>query len=206
MSAPDRLSSLAWEKMSGLIPAIVQDAFDGRVLMMAYMNEEALAKTQETGWATFFSRSRQGLWTKGETSGNRMKVRTVHADCDGDTLLVLVEPKGPACHLGDDTCFDERMRIAPDLAFLNRLESVIDQRRASENADSYVAKLFDQGTARIAQKVGEEGVESALAGVQNNTEELKNEAADLIFHLMVLLRDQGLGLSDVMEILKGRAK
>ncbi len=195
-----------WDKCNGLVPAIVQDSFDGRVLMLGYMNQEALNKTLDSGAVTFYSRSRQTLWTKGETSGNTLSLDAIHLDCDADTLLVMATPDGPTCHRNTDTCFDGDAPVLPGLAFLSRLESVINQRRQSDAGDSYVAKLFSKGTSRIAQKVGEEGVEASLAGVKGDRDELKQEAADLIFHLMILLRDQDLTLADVTEVLAGRAK
>ena len=150
------LNTIDWAKGDGLIPAIVQDAFDGRVLMQAYMNREALSYTLDNGLVTFWSRSRQELWHKGATSGNTMAVREVHADCDGDCLLLLVDPAGPACHQGSDTCFDEGAdKTGPGLAFLAALERVIAQRYEDRPEGSYTTRLFDAGVKRIAQKVGE---------------------------------------------------
>ena len=199
------ITNLDWDKMEGMIPVVVQHAFDGRVLMQAYMNQEALANSFDTGKVTFWSRSRDRLWTKGETSGNTLEMVEVHGDCDADCLLVLALPAGPTCHLGTDTCFDEgRHRTAPGLAFLAELERVIAQRYEDRPEGSYTTKLFDAGARRIAQKVGEEGVETALAAATGDTAELTNEAADLVYHLLVLLRDSGLTVSDVVDALRSR--
>lgn len=200
---------LAWQKMDELLPAIVQDAFDGRVLMQAYMNREALQISLESGRVTFWSRSRQALWTKGETSGNTLELIAVHADCDADCILVLANPHGPSCHRGTDTCFDNTMpdggrRVAPELSFLAGLERLIHQREVQRPEDSYTTKLFNAGVKRIAQKVGEEGVETALAATAGYKEELQNESADLLYHLLVLLRARDLSLADVVETLKSR--
>lgn len=198
-------NALDWDKMEGLLPAVVQDAFDGRVLMVAYVNRESLSHTLETGHATFWSRSREELWTKGATSGNTLKVREVHADCDNDCLLLLVDPSGPACHRGTDSCFDEgRKPTAPGLSFLAGLERVIAQRYEDRPEGSYTTRLFDAGVKRIAQKVGEEGVETALAAASGDTDELANEAADLLYHLLVLLRNEGLALADITRTLEKR--
>jgi len=196
--------NLAWAKMDELLPAVVQDAADGRVLMVAYVNAEALAKTLETGLATFWSRSRGQLWTKGETSGNRLHVEAVHADCDGDCLLLLARPVGPSCHRGTDTCFDGDSRVRPELAFLAALDRLVAQRQVERPEGSYTTRLFEAGTKRIAQKVGEEGVETALAAVAGTPDEVTNEAADLLYHLLVLLRASKLGLADVIATLEAR--
>lgn len=195
---------LAWKKMDGLIPAIVQDAFDGRVLMQAYMNREALESTIEGGLVTFWSRSRNQLWTKGETSDNHLELVSVHADCDGDCLLIQARPTGPACHLGIDTCFDSAGPATTGLGFLSTLESIIKQRNLDRPEGSYTTRLFESGPKRIAQKVGEEGVETALAGVAGNEDELLNEAADLVFHTLVLLRERETSLESLVEVLKNR--
>ena len=196
--------ALDWAKSGGLLPAIVQDAFDGRVLMQAYMNPEALSHTLESGAVTFWSRSREALWTKGETSGNHLRLVAVHADCDNDCLLVLAHPEGPTCHRQTDTCFDENGPTGPQLAFLAALERLVGQRDAERPEDSYTTRLFEAGVKRIAQKVGEEGVEAALAAVAGDREELVNEAADLLYHLLVLLRASGLSLADVLQTLESR--
>lgn len=198
-------NALDWDKMEGLLPTVVQDAFDGRVLMVAYMSRESLSHTLESGKATFWSRSRDELWTKGATSGNTMAVREVHADCDGDCLLLLVKPAGPACHQGSDTCFDDgKKKTAPGLAFLAELERVIAKRYEDRPEGSYTTRLFDAGVKRIAQKVGEEGVETALAAASGDTDELADEAADLLYHLLVLLRNEGLTLADITATLEKR--
>ena len=193
-----------WNKMGGLLPAIVQDAFDGRVLMQAYMNREALAWTLDNKSVTFWSRSRSELWTKGETSGNTLELVELHSDCDGDCLLVLARPAGPSCHTGTDTCFDTSHPVTPRLAFLAQLERVIAKRYEDRPEGSYTTRLFDAGVKRIAQKVGEEGVETALAAATGDGEELKNEAADLLYHLVVLLRASGLTLDNITEVLESR--
>jgi len=198
------IDELAWEKMDGLIPAIVQDAFDGRVLMQGYMNRDALKITFESGQVTFWSRSRQQLWTKGETSGHYLDLVDIHPDCDSDCLLIRARQEGPTCHLGLDTCFDVEGRVVPELAFLAGLERVIVERDARRPAGSYTTALFESGVQRIAQKVGEEGVETALAAVAGSDEELLNESADLLYHLLVLLHNRKLELGSVVEVLKGR--
>lgn len=195
---------LAWDKMDGLLPAIVQDVFDGRVLMLGYMNREALDHSLESGQVTFWSRSQQKLWTKGETSGNTLRLQAVHADCDGDCLLVLAIPDGPTCHRNTDTCFDEEAAITPSLAFLASLERLVAEREAQRPDGSYTTSLFEAGTRRIAQKVGEEGVETALAAVAGDREELINESADLLYHLLVLLKSKNTRLEDVISVLKSR--
>ena len=196
--------SLAWDKMEGLIPAMVQDAFDGRLLMQAYMTKEALESTLKTGLVTFWSRSRQELWQKGETSGNILELVSIHVDCDGDAILVRARPKGPVCHLGYPTCFDLKEQIAPDLAFLSYLEQLIAKREAQRPEGSYTTQVFNSGVKRIAQKVGEEGVETALAGASGDDKELLNESADLVYHLLVLLRSRNLQLSSLIQILEDR--
>lgn len=196
---------LCWEKMDGLLPAIVQDAFDGRVLMQAYMNREALAHSLESGKVTFWSRSRQKLWTKGETSGHTLKLVKVHADCDNDCLLLMAVPAGPACHRNTDTCFDDdKSTVLPELAFLGSLERLIARRDTERPQGSYTTRLFEAGIKRISQKVGEEGVETALAATSGDREELVNESADLVYHLLVLLRASGLDLARVTEVLRSR--
>jgi phosphoribosyl-ATP pyrophosphohydrolase/phosphoribosyl-AMP cyclohydrolase len=198
------IENLAWEKMSGLLPAIVQDSFDGRVLMQGYMNRDALDRTLQSGEVTFFSRSRQTLWTKGETSGNTLRLVAAHADCDLDCLLILAVPNGPTCHRGTPTCFDEASETQPELAFLARLEALIARRDAERPEGSYTTRLFEEGIKRIAQKVGEEGVETALAATAGDREELRNESADLLYHLLVLLRASGVRLAEVNQVLQDR--
>ena len=197
-------AGLAWDASGGLLPAIVQDPFDGRVLMQAYMNRDALDHTLSTGQVTFWSRSRNALWTKGETSGNYLMLDTVHADCDLDSLLILAVPTGPACHRETATCFDAEAAVAPRLAFLAELERLVAERDRDRPEGSYTTSLLKEGTRRIAQKVGEEGVETALAAAAGSEEELCGEAADLLFHLLVLLRSRNVSLDRVIEDLEGR--
>jgi len=196
---------LDWNKGDGLLPAIVQHAIDGRVLMLGYMNETALRRTLADGRVTFFSRSRQELWTKGETSGHFLRVAHVSADCDNDTILVLAHPDGPTCHKGTPTCFAEtRDPAVTDIAFLSVLQATIAQRMADNPTGSYTARLFADGVGRIAQKVGEEGVETALAAVSRDDDELVGECADLVYHLLVLLKARSLTLEQVVAELAAR--
>jgi phosphoribosyl-ATP pyrophosphohydrolase/phosphoribosyl-AMP cyclohydrolase len=202
----DSIEQLKWPA-DGLLPLIVQHAISGKVLMQGYANSDALRHTLKTGQVTFFSRSKQRLWTKGESSGHFLTLKSLSADCDSDSLLALALPDGPTCHLGTETCWDSNTNHSansPSLSFLTDLEAVIAQRQHADPKSSYTASLFNRGVKRIAQKVGEEGVESALAAMAGDREELKNEAADLIFHLLVLLRSQDLQLNDVIEVLKSR--
>lgn len=198
-----QISQLSWPD-SQLLPAIVQHAISGKVLMQGYMNPDALQHTLDSGNVTFFSRSKQRLWTKGESSGHTLQLVSIDSDCDSDSLLVLALPQGPTCHVGTETCWHDHDANSPQLAFLYDLEQVIKSREGADPKSSYTASLFAKGVKRIAQKVGEEGVESALAAMAGDREELKNEAADLIFHLLVLLRSQQLELADVIAILKQR--
>ncbi len=198
------IDSLAWEKMNFLLPAIVQDAFDGRVLMQGFMSRDALEITLKTGKVTFWSRSREELWTKGESSGHSLALRQVIADCDKDSLLVLATPSGPVCHLNTPTCFDREGAQTPSLQFLSDLEKIILKRDEERPAGSYTTELLNAGVKRIAQKVGEEGVETALAAVVGNDEETLNESADLIYHLLVLLRSRKLSLDKLMAVLLSR--
>lgn len=187
----------------GLIPTIVQDADTRAVLMLGFMNAEALIITQETGRVTFFSRSRQELWTKGETSGNYLDVVSIAPDCDEDTMLILARPTGPVCHTGAATCFGEaNSRRATN--FLLELENIIDDRRRSNGNDSYVAGLFRRGINRIAQKVGEEAVELVIEAKDDDIRRFRSEAADLLFHYLVLLRAKGLSIKNVTEELRER--
>jgi phosphoribosyl-ATP pyrophosphohydrolase/phosphoribosyl-AMP cyclohydrolase len=199
---PAGLDSLAWDKMDGLLPAIVQDAGTAQVLMLGYMNREALAATLESGFVTFFSRSKGRLWQKGETSGNRLALRSVRPDCDDDALLVLAEPEGPTCHLGTASCFCGNAAHGP--AWLGELERVVQSRAAAPADESYTARLLAAGLPRIAQKVGEEGVETALAAVTGDEAALAGEAADLLYHLIVLLHARGLSLEDAVRVLRER--
>jgi phosphoribosyl-ATP pyrophosphohydrolase/phosphoribosyl-AMP cyclohydrolase len=200
------LEKLDWHKNAGLLPAIVQDADSGAVLMLGYMNREALAATQASGRVTFWSRSKNRLWTKGETSGHFLELRGMSADCDGDTLLILAHPLGPVCHLGTRTCFGESppRAAAEEFAFLGTLEGVIAQRIATRPEGSYTAKLLSGGIRRIAQKVGEEGLELALASVAESDAEVIGEAADLLYHLLLLLNAKGLTLARVVAELEAR--
>ena len=203
---PDPWETLDWNKGGGLLPAIVQDAGSGAVLMLGYMNREALAATLATGDVTFWSRSKGRLWTKGESSGHFLKLKEIAADCDGDTLLITAQALGPACHKGTPTCWGERppQASAQQLAFLGFLEQLIAQRIATRPPGSYTAKLLDQGMRRIAQKVGEEGLELALAGVAQSDPEIIGEAADLLYHTLLLLKAKGLSLSQVIVELERR--
>jgi phosphoribosyl-ATP pyrophosphohydrolase/phosphoribosyl-AMP cyclohydrolase len=202
---PDRIATLAWDRSDGLIPAIVQHARTGKVLMLAYMNREALRLTLKTGRVTFFSRSRAALWTKGETSGNYLRVVDVTADCDSDTILVRADPLGPTCHTGTESCFPDAPRADFEVAsFLAVLEATIAHRSAEKPQGSYTARLLAEGHARVAQKVGEEGVETALAAVTQDDAGLLCEAADLLYHLMVLLKARNLGLRDLVAELRSR--
>lgn len=198
-----QISQLNWPD-NQLLPAIVQHAISGKVLMQGYMNPDALQHTLQSGNVTFFSRSKQRLWTKGESSGHTLQLVSIDSDCDSDSLLVLALPQGPTCHVGTETCWHDTDANSPQLAFLYDLEQVIKSREGADPKSSYTASLFAKGVKRIAQKVGEEGVESALAAMAGDREELKNEAADLLFHLLVLLRSQQLELADVITILKQR--
>jgi phosphoribosyl-ATP pyrophosphohydrolase/phosphoribosyl-AMP cyclohydrolase len=200
------LPALDWEKMHGLVPAIVQDANSGAVLMMGYMNQAALAATEATRRVTFWSRSKGRLWTKGESSGHFLEVRSISADCDQDTLLILAQPIGPACHLGTTTCWgeDAPRSLAQDVAFFGKLEQIVAQRIATRPAGSYTAKLVDAGLTRIAQKVGEEGLELALAAVAQTDTQVIGEAADLLFHTVLLLKVKSLSLAQVVAELELR--
>jgi len=195
-------SRLDWAKGDGLLPAIVQHWLSGEVLMLGYMNAEALEQTKNTGLVTFYSRSKQRLWTKGESSGNTLVLKSIRIDCDADTLLVQAEPHGPTCHLGTSSCFGDA--VQPPLGFLAELDALVAQRHAERPQGSYTTKLFEGGLRRMAQKVGEEGVETALASIAQDDTELLGEAADLIFHLTVVLRARGLSLTDVVALLAER--
>jgi phosphoribosyl-ATP pyrophosphohydrolase/phosphoribosyl-AMP cyclohydrolase len=197
--------NLNFEKGGGLIPAIIQDASDGTVLMLGYMNEEALSVTRDSGRVTFYSRSKQRLWTKGETSGHWLEVVEIGVDCDRDALLVLVRAHGPTCHTGSRACFAEQYSFKQPLAFLQDLQEVItDRGRESSTTESYTARLLAEGPKRIAQKVGEEAVELALEAVGGESDALVGECADLMYHLMVLLESRDLSLGDVATELRRR--
>jgi phosphoribosyl-AMP cyclohydrolase / phosphoribosyl-ATP pyrophosphohydrolase len=204
-SDPSDLSRLDFSKRDGLLPAIIQHADTAAVLMLGYMNAEALRLTQARGRVVFYSRSRQCLWEKGETSGHTLILDAIRTDCDADTLLITARPQGPTCHEGTSTCFgDAALTGATRLGFLVELAGVIEQRRTESPERSYTAKLFAAGLRHLAQKVGEEGVEVALAAVAESDAQLLSESADLLFHLMVLLRSRNLQLQDVVQVLAAR--
>ncbi|UDN38094.1 bifunctional phosphoribosyl-AMP cyclohydrolase/phosphoribosyl-ATP diphosphatase HisIE [Proteus vulgaris] len=203
MMNSETLAQLDWEKVDNLMPVIIQNAISGDVLMLGYMNKEALDMTLKSGNITFYSRTKQRLWTKGETSGNFLKLVNIYPDCDNDTLLILANPIGPTCHNGTESCFAPAQS---QWGFLYELENILRERKNASPDSSYTARLYASGTKRIAQKVGEEGVETALAATVNDREELRNEASDLLYHLMVLLQDQSLSLSDVIGCLQERHK
>ena len=196
------ISQLDFSK-SELMPAIVQDAHTGQILMQGFCNAEAVEKSLEIGKVTFYSRSKQRLWTKGESSENYLELVSVHTDCDQDSLLFMALPKGPTCHLGTQSCFGD---ASPDLSFLGTLNKVIAQRKHDDPKESYTASLFAKELSRSCQKIGEEGVEVALAAMKNDNEELLNESADLLYHLLVLLQRQNLDISEVVTTLKARHK
>lgn len=194
------IDGLDWEKQDNLIPAIVQNHLTGKVLMLGYMDQAALAHTLETGSVTFFSRSKQRLWTKGEESGHTLELIAIDKDCDNDSLLVQVRPNGPTCHLNTESCWPDG-NAHP---FLDNLANLITSRKGDDPKSSYTAYLFDRGTKRISQKVGEEGLETALAAATNDKPELIDEASDLIYHLLVLLEDQQLSIADISDNLLKR--
>lgn len=198
----DNINELAWDKMDNLIPAIIQHAGTGAILMQGYMNQASLIATLDSGKATFYSRSKQALWVKGETSGNFLNVEQVLTDCDQDSLLIACNPIGPSCHLGTESCFPEQKLTTQN--FLSQLEQVIASRKGDDPKESYTAHLFSRGTTKMAQKVGEEGVEVALAAVAETKEDLLGECADLFYHTLVLLADQKIELSEVMAVLQER--
>ncbi|HEY8587764.1 MAG TPA: bifunctional phosphoribosyl-AMP cyclohydrolase/phosphoribosyl-ATP diphosphatase HisIE [Rhodanobacter sp.] len=197
-------SRLDWTKGGGLLPAIVQHWFTGEVLMLGYMNAEALAQTRATGYVTFYSRSKQRLWAKGESSGHVLALKSIRIDCDADTVLIQADPHGPTCHTGTSSCFGASADVRPPLGFLAELDALIAQRHAERPEGSYTTSLFEGGIRRMAQKVGEEGVETALAAVVQGDAELLGEAADLTFHLMVALRARGLSVAQVVATLAER--
>lgn len=198
----ENLNQLAWQKGNGMLPIIVQHAFSGKILMQGYANIDSLEKTFETGLVTFYSRSKDRLWTKGEESGNSLKLVELSVDCDQDSLIALANPVGPTCHTGTETCWDTQAQ--PHLAFLSDLQDVIASRKGSDPESSYTAHLFSRGVKRISQKVGEEGVEVALAATSGDKDELICESADLLYHLTVLLQSMDLSLTDVIDKLKAR--
>lgn len=198
------LDGLAWDKMDGLLPVVVQDEATLQVLMLGYMNREAVDATLADGQVTFFSRSKGRLWRKGESSGHYLSLRSVHVDCDGDALLVLAEPAGPTCHLGTTSCFSEES--APGLGWLGQLDRIVRARAEDGAEGSYTARLLAEGPQRIAQKVGEEGVELALAGALGDPAQCAEEAADLIYHLNVLMQARNFSWNDVTQVLRERHK
>lgn len=201
MLTREQIDGLDWQKVDNLMPVVVQHAISGDVLMLGYMNREALDVTLESQKVTFYSRTKQRLWTKGETSNNFLNLVNIVADCDNDTLLTLAMPDGPTCHKGTESCFAPAQS---EWGFLYELETILKSRKTADPDSSYTASLYASGTKRIAQKVGEEGVETALAATVNDREELTNEAADLMYHLMVLLQDQNLDLTAIIKRLKER--
>jgi phosphoribosyl-ATP pyrophosphohydrolase/phosphoribosyl-AMP cyclohydrolase len=198
-------TGLDFTKLNGLIPAVIQDNTTLKVLMVGFMNEEAVAKTEELGKVTFFSRTKNRLWTKGEESGNFLNVVTMASDCDNDTLLIKVNPVGPVCHTGDDTCWGEENEES-DLSFLEYLQDFIDQRKKEMPEGSYTTSLFQKGTRKIAQKVGEEAVETIIGAMANDDENFLYEGADLLYHLIVLLSHKGYRIEDLARELKKRHK
>jgi len=194
-----------YNKNNGLVPAIIQDYKTKTVLMLGYMNEEAFEKTKNSGLVTFYSRSKERLWTKGEESGNVLELVDIKVDCDNDTLLVQVNPKGPTCHKGSDTCWDEEN--SQDYGFLTELETVIKDRKKNANSEnSYVSSLFKKGINKIAQKVGEEAIETVIEAKDDNDKLFLNESADLLFHYLILLQAKGFGLKDIAKTLESRRK
>ncbi len=195
--------NLDFNKQGGLVPAIIQDAKTDKVLMLGYMNQEALEKTEKEGIVTFFSRSKQRLWTKGETSNNFLHVVDIKVDCDEDTLLIKVNPDGPTCHTGADTCWDEKNEPG-QAGWLNHLKAVIRDRKNNPSEKSYTASLFEKGTNKIAQKVGEEAVELVIEAMDSNDDLFKDEAADLLFHYLVLLEQRGIDFDAIIDVLRER--
>lgn len=200
------MSEIDFNKMgNGLVPAIIQDNTTQKVLMLGFMNEDALAKTKETGKVTFFSRTKNRLWTKGEESGNFLNVISIASDCDNDTLLIKANPVGPVCHTGADTCWNEK-NTGEDVLFLKHLQDFIDKRKAEMPEGSYTTSLFQKGTRKITQKVGEEAVETIIGAMANDDENFLYEGADLIYHLIVLLTHKGYRIEDLANELKKRHK
>ncbi|MFC2188448.1 bifunctional phosphoribosyl-AMP cyclohydrolase/phosphoribosyl-ATP diphosphatase HisIE [Fulvivirgaceae bacterium LMO-SS25] len=197
------ISEVDFNKTDGLVPAIIQDASTHKVLMLGYMNEESLSKTMQEGKVTFFSRSKGRLWTKGETSGNFLLSQQILLDCDQDTILIKVNPVGPACHTGADTCFDEE-NVPSNAAFIQQLANIIKARKSDTSGKSYTKSLFDSGIAKMAQKVGEEAVEVVIEAMRDNKELFKEEASDLLFHYLVLIEGMNLSLEEIVEVLAKR--
>lgn len=204
-TAETLIAQIDWQKMDGLIPAIVQHHISGQVLMLGYMNADAVAQTLNTGHVTFFARTKKRLWVKGETSGNFLTLKSVALDCDNDALLVQASPAGATCHKGTTTCWGDNVDM-PQMAWLAHLNEFVADRKNADAGSSYTADLYKQGTKRIAQKVGEEGVETALSATAGDWEELKNESADLLYHLLVLLNQTNVPLTEVIKTLKSRHK
>ena len=198
-------TQLDFTKLNGLIPAVIQDNTTNVVLMLGFMNEEAVAKTEETGKVTFFSRTKNRLWTKGEESGNFLNVVSIASDCDNDTLLIKVNPVGPTCHTGADTCWNE-VNEESEFSFLEYLQDFIDQRKREMPEGSYTTSLFTKGTRKITQKVGEEAVETIIGAMANDDENFLYEGADLLYHLIVLLSHKGYRIEDLIKELKKRHK
>lgn len=198
----DNIDALAWDKMAGMLPVVVQHAISGKIQMQGYMDRAALQKSLDTGHVTFFSRSKQRLWTKGESSGHTLDLVELSCDCDQDALIALALPNGPTCHTGDPSCWHQGATAS--LTFVAELEQLIAARKTAAPDSSYTASLYAKGIKRIAQKVGEEGVETALAATVGDLDELKNESADLLYHLLVLLQASNLSLHDVIQVLQNR--
>lgn len=203
MNEFQNISQIDFEKLNGLVPAVVQDGQTMKVLMVGFMNKEAVEKTQELGKVTFFSRTKNRLWTKGEESGNFLDVVSILIDCDKDTLLIKAKPVGPVCHTGDDTCFDE-VNPKGDVQFLSYLQDFIDQRKKEMPEGSYTTSLFTKGTRKITQKVGEEAVETIIGAMANDDENFIYEAGDLLYHLIVLLTHKGYRIEDIVRELQKR--
>lgn len=204
MIKKNQISNLNWKKNFGIIPAIIQNYKSGKILMLGYMNKISLDKTIEESIVTFFSRTTKKLWKKGETSGNYLKLIDIFIDCDNDTILILVDPTGPSCHTGKSNCFNYKNNFFDCYYFLNKLEKILTKRKNLEKNTSYTSYLYESGTKRIAQKVAEEGVETALAAVTQDKKELINESSDLIYHLLVLLNKQKTNFIDVITNLENR--
>jgi phosphoribosyl-ATP pyrophosphohydrolase/phosphoribosyl-AMP cyclohydrolase len=196
------ISTVDFEKGNGLVPAIIQDNYTNKILMLGYMNEESLSQSIDSGKVTFFSRSKNRLWTKGEESGNYLELKDIKVDCDNDTLLIKAKPKGPVCHTGSDTCWNEKNE--GNILFLNTLSNIIQARKENPQPESYTSQLFSKGINKIAQKVGEEAVELVIEAKDSDDNLFLNEAADLVFHLLVLLRQKGFDIKDVIDILEKR--
>lgn len=196
------MNQIDFKKTNGLVPAVIQDNCTLQVLMVGFMNEEALKKTQSEGKVTFFSRSKNRLWTKGETSGNYLIVKDITTDCDNDSILIMVDPAGPVCHTGTKSCFGEES----SKGFLYKLEQIITQRIDNNTDNSYTNKTFRKGINKVAQKVGEEAVELIIEAKDNNIDLFKNEAADLLYHLLILLKAKGTSLSEIEDCLISRHK